>query len=67
MTINAHVGLDVHKSSIFVAFTARDGQKARSLGQIPNDVTRLLKKLRPLGHPSQIRICYEAGPTGYGG
>lgn len=66
MTINAHVGLDVHKNSIFVAFTPGDGRRAQALGQIPNDLTRLLKKLRPLGDPSEVRICYEAGPTGYG-
>jgi transposase len=38
---------------------------ARSLGVIenrPEAVRRLIKKL---GEPSTLRICYEAGPTGY--
>ena len=37
----------------------------RSLGTIPNRgdaVERLLKKL---GKPGELRVCYEAGPTGY--
>jgi hypothetical protein len=37
----------------------------RSLGVIenrPEAVRRLIKKL---GEPSTLRVCYEAGPTGY--
>lgn len=29
-------------------------------------LTRLKKKLAPLGVPGEIQICHEAGPTGYG-
>jgi len=57
------VGLDVHAETIAVAVAEGRGQ-ARSLGTIPNRgdaVERLLKKI---GKPSELRVCYEAGPTG---
>src|SRR5512146_432062 len=58
------VGLDVHAETIVVAVAEGRGQ-ARSLGTIPNRgdaVERLLKKI---GKPNELRVCYEAGPTGY--
>jgi transposase len=58
------VGLDVHAQTIAVAM-AETGGEVRSLGVIPNmleSVSRLVKKL---GKPEQLRVCYEAGPTGY--
>jgi transposase len=58
------VGLDVHAQTIAVA-VAETGAEVRSLGVIPNrpeSVSRLIKKL---GKPEQLRVCYEAGPTGY--
>lgn len=63
--IRSYVGLDVHKNSIAVAFVNAGSGEAESLGSVPNDLTRLLKKLAPLGAPETVRICYEAGPTGY--
>jgi len=65
-TIRTHVGLDVHKKSIAIAFTDSKTGEHSYLGTSPNDLTRLLKKLKPFGDPSQVQICYEAGPTGYG-
>ena len=59
------VGLDVHSESIAVAVAGSDGT-VRSLGQIPateDAVRRLIKKL---GAPRDLRVCYEAGPCGYG-
>lgn len=65
-SITTYVGLDVHKESISIA-AAREGREAaRALGRIPNDPVRLLKKLDRLGSRSSLRVCYEAGPTGYG-
>lgn len=64
--ISVHVGLDVHKNSIHIAFANSGTGELGSLDSVPNDLTRLRAKLRPLGEPSSIRICYEAGPTGYG-
>jgi transposase len=61
-----YVGLDVHKNSISVAIASRGEEQAKSLGRLPNDLTRLLRTLEPLGDPADVQICYEAGPTGYG-
>lgn len=63
---STYVGLDVHKNSITVAIASPDDDKPKSLGRLPNDLTRLLRALQPLGAPSGVQICYEAGPTGYG-
>lgn len=63
---STYVGLDVHKNSISAAFAGPEEDKARSLGRLPNDETRLLRALQPLGDPGDVQICYEAGPTGYG-
>jgi transposase len=66
-SFSTYVGLDVHKKSITVAVaSAETHEPARSLGRVANDVPRLLRKLRRLGPPATIRVCYEAGPTGYG-
>jgi len=60
------VGLDVHKDSISIA-VARDGRdSAEELARIPNDISKLLKRLDRLGGRESISCCYEAGPTGYG-
>lgn len=64
--ISIHVGLDVHKNSIHVAFANSKTGEYDSLGGVANDLTRLCRKLAPLGAPSEVQICYEAGPTGYG-
>lgn len=59
-----YVGMDVHAATIAVAVAEGRGV-ARSLGVIenrPEAVKRLIKKL---GEPSTLRVCYEAGPTGY--
>jgi transposase len=59
-----HLGFDVDTEKIAVA-VAEPGGEVRSLGIIPNRedaVQRLVKKLGA----SQLRVCYEAGPHGYG-
>ena len=63
---STHVGLDVHKNSISVAFVRRETGEVKFLGREPNDLTRLRRALKPLGDPASVQICYEAGPTGYG-
>lgn len=63
---NTYIGLDVHKDSIAVAVAEAGNEPARFLGTVANDATRLRAKLKRLGSPDRIRICYEAGPTGYG-
>ncbi len=66
MKKSTYVGLDVHKNSIHVAFSSTETGECSSLGGVPNDLTRLLAKLEPLGDPSEVQVCYQAGPTGYG-
>lgn len=64
---STYVGLDVHKKSIVLAFASEGSREApSSMGSVPNDYTRLKVKLLKLGTPKTIKICYEAGPTGYG-
>ena len=42
----------------------RDGE-VRSLGMIPNRPESIRKLVKKLGPAEQLRVCYEAGPTGY--
>jgi transposase len=59
-----YVGLDVHADTIAVAICEGRGE-GRSLGTIPNrpeSIRKLVKRLEPV---STLRVCYEAGPTGY--
>ena len=59
-----HVGLDVHAETIAVAVAEPDGG-LRELGTIRNRPEAVRKLLTKLGPPEQLRVCYEAGPTGY--
>src|SRR5215213_6396445 len=59
------VGLDVHVATIAVAVVRADGT-AQELGTIPNTPGALANRLRKLGPPETVRVCYEAGPCGYG-
>jgi transposase len=65
-SITKHVGLDVHKESIAIAEAEEGREPAVSRGQIPNNLPRLLKALDRIGPRASLRVCYEAGPTGYG-
>lgn len=58
------VGLDVHAETIAVA-VAEPGGEVRSHGIIPNRVEPVRKLIRKLGPAPSLRVCYEAGPTGY--
>ena len=60
------VGLDVHKDTISIAVAESGREPARLLETIPADAWLLLKVLDRLGPKSRLRVCYEAGPTGYG-
>jgi hypothetical protein len=58
------VGLDVHADSIAVAVAEPDGE-IRPLGVIPNRLESVRKLVAKLGPPKQVKVCHEAGPTGY--
>src|ERR1700682_333404 len=63
-----YVGVDVHKESIVVA-VAEGGLRGevREYGRIANTATALERLLRKLGGDGMtLRLCYEAGPCGYG-
>jgi transposase len=59
-----HVGLDVHAETIAVAVAEPDGS-VRELGVIRNRPEAVRKLVTKLGPAAQLRVCYEAGPTGY--
>lgn len=64
MTKLRFIGLDVHADTIAVAVAEPDGE-VRSLGIIPNRAESVRKLVKRLGPAETLRVCYEAGPTGY--
>src|ERR1700745_1586009 len=58
------LGLDVYAETIAVAIAEPDGE-VRSLGTIPNRGESIRKMIKKLGPAEKLRVCYEAGPTGY--
>lgn len=58
------VGLDVHAETLTIAVAEATGE-VRMLGTIPNRPDAVRRLVRKLGSPEHLRICYEAGPTGY--
>jgi transposase len=62
------VGLDVHAKTITLALAEGGGGEARLYGAIANDLHALEKvfaRLRKAHPESELRVCYEAGPTGF--
>lgn len=59
------VGTDVHAKSIVIAVAAADTRPAEVLKTIPCGPARFLRELKRLGPLSSLRVCYEAGPTGF--
>jgi transposase len=55
--------MDVHAETIAVAIA--EGREVRSLGTIANRPEAVGKLIKKLGDPTSLRVCYEAGPTGY--
>jgi len=58
-----YLGLDVHAETI-VAAIAEGRSKVRSLGELRNRPAALKKLLAKVG-TKDLKVCYEAGPTGY--
>ena len=66
MTKVRYVGLDVHKESIVIAVADEGREEARDVGEFPADWHSLQKQLRRLERGGyELRLCYEAGPTGF--
>jgi transposase len=60
-----YIGLDVHKASISVAIAEESGTPT-SYGKVDNDRSAIRKLMTRLGGPEvEVRVAYEAGPTGY--
>jgi transposase len=58
------IGLDVHAETIAVGVAELRGD-VRSIGIIPNRADSIRQLIKKLGPAKQLRVCYEAGPTGY--
>jgi transposase len=59
--------MDVHKDSIVMAVAREGREPAETWKTIPNDGVRLRKALKLLVREGEVlRVCYEAGPTGFG-
>ena len=62
-----YVGLDVHKDSIAIAVAREGREPAETWKTIPYDGVRLRKALKMLVKSGELlKVCYEAGPTGFG-
>jgi transposase len=60
-----YIGLDVHKASISVAIAEESGPPT-TYGRIPNERSAIRTLMTRLGGPGiELRVAYEAGPTGY--
>lgn len=60
-----YVGLDVSKEKIAVAIAEEGREEPRYYGMIPHTSEAIRKLVKKLGEPHTLRLCYEAGPTGY--
>lgn len=61
------VGMDAHKSQIFVA-VLYPGRKDAVEWQLANEaagVRRMVRKIKREAGAGEVRFCYEAGPCGY--
>ena len=60
-----YVGLDVSKEKIAVAIAEEGRLEPRYWGMISHTQEAVKKLMKKLGSPDTLRVCYEAGPTGY--
>lgn len=64
--LTTYVGVDAHKKDLFIAMLIGEQTTPVTwqLANEPNAVRRLVRKLER-DAPGPVRMCYEAGPTGY--
>ena len=60
-----HLGLDVSKDKIAVA-VLRWGVQTPDIEVIINDEVWIRRLVGRFARPELLRVCYEAGPTGFG-
>ncbi|MDH2888531.1 MULTISPECIES: hypothetical protein [Bacillus cereus group] len=60
-----YVGLDVSKEKIAVAIADEVRGEPRYSAMIPHTPESLRKLIKKLGAVEHLKVCYEAGPTGY--
>jgi transposase len=60
------VGLDVHAESIVIAVADAGTAPAEIWKSVAFSHPRLLAELKKLGRLNGLKVCYEAGPTGFG-
>ncbi len=58
------VAMDAHADTLAVSVSEGPGEVCR-LGIIPNRPESVRRLIRKLGPVEKLRVCYEAGPTGY--
>ena len=58
------VGLDVHRDSLTSAVLAPD-KETPVVDRWFHDEPSVRRFVSALGTPGRVRLCYEAGPTGY--
>ncbi len=58
------IGLDVSRDTIAIA-VLRPGAQLPLEQSIANTEELVRKQVRRWGQPARLRVCYEAGPTGY--
>lgn len=59
-----YVGLDVSRDAI-VAGVLRPGEQNPAIERLVHDEASVRRLMRRLGPAGQVRVCYEAGATGY--
>ena len=62
-----YVGLDVHAQTVSIAI-AEPGGEVRNYGAVSScveNLERVLRKIRNAHGDAELRVCYEAGPTGF--
>jgi transposase len=60
------VGLDVHKEKIVGAGFPAEGRDTVWREEFGGDVGKVVKRLVALSRKFDLKVCYEAGPCGYG-
>ena len=60
-----HLGLDVSKDKIAVGILRWD-ERVPDTEMIFNDEASVRRLVNRFGDPAGLRVCYEAGPTGFG-